>query len=475
MNKILLAAWLLSGATCLGAKVRLPALMGDNMVLQQQTEVKLWGKATPNAMVRITPSWDGQERLTTADGQGNWLARVHTPQAGYTAYDISFDDGDGAVKVENILMGEVWLASGQSNMEMPLKGFAGCCIRGGIDEAISSASVKGVRMFNVPKRQSYEPLTECEGRWMLPSVEDTPEFSATAWYFARSVSDALGIPVGIVNCSYGGARVESWTNRKLLEGYPDISLKPADIEACKSWERPLLMYNGMLKAVQNYTIKGIIWYQGCSNVGRHDTYAQRLANMVELWRREWGEGEIPFYFVEIAPYQYDESQQHEQAAYLREAQFRAQALIPNSAMISTNDLVEPYERHNIHPREKQKVGRRLSYLALNLTYGMKHICCYGPQYKSHVIKGAEAWVSFDHLEMGLCRNYMLEGFEVAGADRVFHPADKVWVHWQTNEVVVSSQAVPTPVAVRYCFHDFQPGTLIGGNELPAVPFRTDNW
>ena len=144
-------------------------------------------------------------------------------------------------------------------------------------------------------------------------------------------------------------------------------------------------------------------------------------------------------------------------------------------MISTNDLVEPFERHNIHPREKQTVGRRLSYLALHLTYGMKHICCFGPQYKSHTVKGAEVWVSFDHLEMGLCRNYMIEGFEVAGEDRVFHPADKVTLHWETNEVIVSSQAVVRPVAVRYCFRDFQPGTLIGGNELPAVPFRTDSW
>ena len=474
MKKILLAAALLLGGT-LAAKVKLPTLMGDNMVLQQQTEVKLWGQAKPHSTVRITPSWSGQTLQTQADAQGCWLTQVATPQAGYTPYDISFDDGDGAVKIQNVLIGEVWLASGQSNMEMPLKGFAGCCIRGGMDEAIASAQVKGVRMFNVPKRQSYEPLTECDGRWMLPSVYNTPEFSATAWFFARSVSDALGIPVGIVNCSYGGARVESWTNRELLETYPDISLKPADVEACKSWERPLLMYNGMLKAVQNYTIKGIIWYQGCSNVGHHDTYAQRLANMVELWRREWGEGEIPFYFVEIAPYQYGDSSQSNQAAFLREAQFRAQSLIPNSAMISTNDLVESYERHNIHPREKQTVGRRLSYLALNLTYGMKHICCFGPQYKSHTIQGKEVWVSFDHLEMGLCRNYMLEGFEVAGSDRVFHPADQVRLNWQTNEVVVSCEAVAQPVAVRYCFRDFQPGTLIGGNELPAVPFRTDNW
>ena len=236
----------------------------------------------------------------------------------------------------------------------------------------------------------------------------------------------------------------------------------------------MLMYNAMLKPLQNYTIKGLIWYQGESNVGRHETYAERLADMVQLWRKEWGLGELPFYFAEIAPYAYGGTQQ-EKAAYLREAQFRAQSLIPNSGMISTNDLVEPYEMYNIHPRNKTKVGQRLSYLALNLTYGLKQIHCFGPQYKSWTAKGSEAWVSFDHLEMGICRNYDLRGFEVAGEDRVFHPADKVWLHWQTNEVVISSEKVSHPVSVRYCFHDFQIGTMIGGNELPTIPFRTDNW
>ena len=264
------------------------------------------------------------------------------------------------------------------------------------------------------------------------------------------------------------------SSRELLENYPDISLNPDSIERLHPMLRPMLMYNAMLKPLQNYTIKGFIWYQGESNVGRHETYAERLADMVQLWRKEWGLGELPFYFAEIAPYAYGGTQQ-EKAAYLREAQFRAQSLIPNSGMISTNDLVEPYEMYNIHPRNKTKVGQRLSYLALNLTYGLKQIHCFGPQYKSWTAKGSEAWVSFDHLEMGICRNYDLRGFEVAGEDRVFHPADKVWLHWQTNEVVISSEKVSHPVSVRYCFHDFQIGTMIGGNELPTIPFRTDNW
>ncbi len=476
MKRKTLALALLCLATLASAKVKLPSLVCDNMVLQQQTDARLWGKATPKSQVSVTPSWSNETVTVQADKNGDWLLTVKTPEAGFTPYEVTFNDGEGAVTVKNVLIGEVWLGGGQSNMEMPLKGFGGCMIQNGVNDIIASADNKGVRYFTVPKRQEYEPQTECGGTWQVPSPETAPDFGATAYYFATSVSKALGIPVGIINSSYGGSRVESWMNRELLEKCPDIKLGKKDIETTRpEYERPLVMYNAMIHPIVNYTIKGIIFYQGCSNVGRHEHYAERLAQMVDLWRGLWKLGEIPFYYVEIAPYDYDSNTQNEKAALLREAQFRAQSLIPNSAMISTNDLVEPYERFNIHPRRKREVGERLSYLALNLTYGMKQIYCFGPQYKSWTAKNNEAWISFDHLEMGICRNYDLKGFEVAGEDRVFHPADKVWVHWQTNEVVVTSERVPRPAAVRYCFRDFQIGTMIGANELPTVPFRTDNW
>ncbi|MDE6110184.1 MAG: sialate O-acetylesterase, partial [Muribaculaceae bacterium] len=282
----------------------------------------------------------------------------------------------------------------------------------------------------------------------------------------------LDVPVGIVNCSYGGSRVESWTPRDMLEGYSDVSLDPADMEAMTDYLRPMLMYNAMFRPIERYTYKGIIWYQGCSNVGQHENYPVRLAAMVERWREEMGLGEIPFYYVEIAPYDY-ESGDYASGARLREAQFKAQALIPNSGMVSTNDLAEPFELHNIHPRRKAPVGQRLSYMALNRTYGHDNVCDSGPEYAGWKAKGREAWVAFKNLPMGICRNYMLEGFELAGPDRVFHPATG-WLHWQTNEVVLTADGVDEPVAVRYGFGDFKPGTLIGGNEQPAVPFRTDD-
>ena len=466
-----LALLLLCCAASLGAKVKLPTLVGDNMILQQQTEVKLWGSANPRAEVRVTPSWSGKTATCRADKDGRWLLTLPTPKGGYTPYNITFDDGEKTT-VSNVLVGEVWLASGQSNMEMPLKGFAGCCVENGVDDMIAAAGNKGVRMFTVPKLQSYEPQTECPGGWKVPSVETAPHFSATAYYYATSLNRALDVPVGIVCSAYGGSVVESWVNRSLAETYADISLNRDSIERLHPMYRPVLMYNAMLHPLHNYTIKGFIWYQGCSNVGRHDTYARRLADMVNLWRTEWGLGELPFYFVEIAPYAYGDNPDGVEGALLREAQFEAQSLIPNSGMISTNDLVEPYEVYNIHPRQKQAVGRRLSYMALNLTYGMKQFVCYGPQYKSLTIEGDRALVAFDHLEMGICRNYDLRGFELAGEDGVFRPAEEAKLRWQTNQVVLTSSKVPRPVAVRYCFRNFQPGTMIGGNELPLVPFRS---
>lgn len=476
MKSKILALILLCCATSLAAKVKLPSLIGDNMVLQQQTEVRLWGTATPKAEIRVTPSWSGQPTVCRADKEGNWQLALPTPEAGYTPYEITFDDGEKTT-LKNVLVGEVWLAAGQSNMQMPLKGFGGCCVQNGIETAISAATTApGVRMFNVPMRQSYTPQETCGGQWMTTrTFTDVMEFSATAFYFASLLSNALHIPVGIVNCSYGGTRVESWLPREILQDYQDISTDSVAISRLMpDYKRPMLTYNGMFRAVRRCTVKGIIWYQGCSNVDSHSTYADRLATMVKHWREELSLGDIPFYFVEIAPYDYESGDQAD-GARLREAQFRAQSLIPNSGMVSTNDLAEPFERYNIHPRRKQPVGNRLAYMALNRTYGKKQVCCEGPQYKSWTAKDNEAWVSFDHLDMGICRNYDIRGFEVAGEDCVFHPADKVWLHWQTNEMVVSSEKVPHPVAVRYCFRDFQVGTMIGGNELPTVPFRTDDW
>lgn len=473
MKKWIVSACFLMMQASIWGKVTLPDILSDNMVLQQQTEACLWGKANANAEITIRPSWGYEVYTVKADADGKWKARIKTPVASYQPYSIAISDGEEKV-LNNVLIGEVWFCSGQSNMEMPLRGFWNCPIEGA-NEAIATASEwKGIRVATIEKNGQLQPVDNCRGSWKVSNPENAPAFSATAFHFARMVNRVLDIPVGIINCSWGGTTVEGWLPREIVSQYPDIDLK-RDIrkEDGHDWWHylsPVLMYNGMLKPLQNYTIKGFLWYQGESNVGKHKTYAERLKTMVSLWRKEWGLGELPFYFVEIAPFNSTETIG---CALLREAQFKAQALIPNSGMISTNDLVEPYEIKNVHPKNKADVGKRLAYMALSRTYQVPGIEACGPVYKSMEVKDSTVILSFDHASEGFNRLAGMEGFEVAGSDRVFYPAEAEV--YNNTQIKVSCDKVKRPVAVRYGFRDFQLGNVANLRELPMYPFRTDNW
>lgn len=457
------------------AKIIPGSMITDNMVLQQNGRARLYGTADPNKTVTVTPSWNNIPYKTQSDSNGKWKISIDTPIGGYTPYSIMISDGS-PVTLNNVLVGEVWLASGQSNMEMPLKGFPGCCTAGGYDEVASARErADKIRFYTVPLKQSYEPLETIDASWTVPGPDTAAEYSALGWHFAKRLNDVLDVPVGIVRCAYGGAKVESWTPREILETYSDVSLNPADHEKMVHYHRPLLMYNAMFNPAKDYIYKGIIWYQGCSNVGAHVDYPNRLANMVEHWRKELGEGAIPFYSVEIAPYEYGSSDGRQWAPLLREAQWKATEIIPNSGIICTNDLVQPYERYNIHPSDKATPGKRLAELALHKTYGNNVFPVECPRYKGHRIEDGTIRVAIESRSDGICRNYAIEGFEVAGPDRVFHPADSVILDWRTNEFIVSSKDVPEPIAVRYGWRDFLPGNIHAGNYLPLVPFRTDDW
>lgn len=462
-------------ATGGSAKVRPSAMIGDNMVLQQKAHARIFGEADPGSTVVVTPSWNNMPYTTTTDRIGKWCLAIDTPEGSFDKHSITISDGE-PLTVNNVLVGEVWLASGQSNMQMPLKGFPGCCTAGGYDEIASARDeADKIRFFTVPLTQSYTPVDTVNASWAVPSPETAPEFSALAWHLAKRMSDVLNVPLGIVSAAYGGAKVESWTPRELLETYPDVSLDPKDIEPMVHYLRPMLMYNAMFVPIKDYTYKGILWYQGCSNVSTYQTYAERLEAMVKHWRDEIAIGDIPFYCVEIAPYEYGDPSEKGKAPLLREAQRKAVERIPNSGIICTNDLVKPYERFNIHPSDKAAAGKRLCDLVLNKTYGKKQFPVESPRYKSHRFKDGAAWVAIDSPCDGICRNYDIQGFEIAGPDKIFHPADSVWLHWQTNEMVISSKDVPQPVAVRYGWRDFLPGNLHAGNYLPLIPFRTDDW
>ncbi|MCF0160069.1 MAG: sialate O-acetylesterase, partial [Bacteroidaceae bacterium] len=289
----------------------------------------------------------------------------------------------------------------------------------------------------------------------------------------KKLAKSLDVPVGIINSAWGGSRVEGWLPAEVLKTYPGEPYTEEDIKKQQPtlYLRSEIMYNGVLHPVIGYTVKGFIWYQGCSNVSSYTTYADRFAQLIQLWRQWWGQGELPFYYVEVAPYNYGEGE--DVGAMLREAQYEAQFMVPRAAMVCTNDLVSPWEVNQIHPKNKLDVGRRLSYLALNDTYGMKAVECRGPEFKSMEVKDGKAILTFDYARDGFNRLQGIEGFEICGADKRFVKADAVATWTDRPILIVSSPEVPQPVAVRYAFHNFSPGNLASAYNLPVVPFRTD--
>lgn len=460
------------------AAVELPEIISDNAVLQQNTDARLWGWAKPGAKVTVTPSWDGKTYSAVADSKtGRWELTVATPKASYTPYSITFSDGTPTT-IGNVLIGEVWFCSGQSNMEMPLNGFWTQPVKDSAREIAMSGKHPGVRMATLPKKVDYEVQDRVEGKWKTASPENAGEFSATAWFFGRELNDILDVPVGLLVCSYGGSKVEGWLPKWKLDEYPEPEWS---VEADKTakheydYDRINVMYNAMFNPVKRYTVRGIIWNQGESNVGKHDSYPAHLADMVQIWRDEMGVSEeVPFYQVEIPGWGgYDDNKPDGiSAALLREAQHRSTEIIPNSGIVCTADLILPDEQNDIHGSRKREIGERLAWMAGKRTYGVNGLADQYPSFKEVKFENGKAIISFNNAPLGLTPNDAVDGFEIAGADGVFHPANAVEEGW-TLTMEVSSPDVPDPKAVRYCFKNFTIGTLFGVNGLPVIPFRTD--
>lgn len=482
-RSFLVVALLVATVAGVNAKIELPEILGDNMVLQQQTEARLWGKSTPEATITVTADWTGDKFTTQADRYGKWLLTVSTPAASYDEHTLVIEEGKGKknetidkVVLSRVLIGEVWFASGQSNMEMPLGGFWNCPVKNSNEEIATAAEHRYVRVAPIKQNGQTKPVDEVPGKWEVPSAATAPSFSATAWFFATMLQRALQVPVGVIACAWGGSKVEGWLPEHIVAGYDDIDIAKEQKEGWKGtwWHyyTPCIMYNGMLHPLRHYSVRGFLWYQGESNVGKDDTYPERLKTMAELWRNEFGgtTETMPFYLVEIAPWGgYGEWLS---SPIFRECQHRAAELIGNSGVVSTNDLVEPYEFNQIHPAEKREVGNRLAYMALNRTYGMKSIQCDSPEYDHMQVNGSEVEVFFRYADEGLSPWQDIEGFELAGADGQFHAA-KARLNGDHKSIIVSADDVPAPTVVRYCFKSFQIGNLKNMRGLPVVPFRSD--
>ncbi len=435
------------------------------MVLQQQTDAAIWGTASVNASVKVTTSWNGKSYTAKAGADGKWKLKVSTPAAG-GPYEITVSDGK-TLKLKNVMIGEVWVCSGQSNMEMPMKGYMNQPILGS-NEAIATSSNPSIRLFTVKKATSLLPLDDFSGAWSTSEPVNVSEFSATAYFFGLMLNKALNVPVGLINTSWGGTRIEPWISEAGISKFGFLKLPDKNQQGTLSQQTPTVLFNAMINPMVGYGIKGAIWYQGESNRNEADKYVQLLPGMVENWRSVWGVGEFPFYYVQIAPFDYGPAGLN--SAYLREAQLKASTAIPNIGMASIMDIGE---KDCIHPADKKAGSDRLAFLALANSYGMKGFASSGPVFKEMTVNGQIVKLTFNNATNGLTSfGKELTCFEVAGSNKRFFPAKAFIVG---NGITLFCPSVAEPVAVRYAFKDFIVGDLFNTEGLPASSFRTDSW
>lgn len=466
------AAAIVLTVTSVSAKVTMPSIFADNMVVQQQTEMRIWGKADPDKKVTVAPSWSKKKYTTTADSEGKWQTTVQTPAAG-GPYEIVVSDGE-KLTISNVMSGELWLCSGQSNMEMPMKGFKNQPVEGAA-EAIMESSNPNIRLFTVKRVSSVEVKDDVVGSWKEASPASVRDFSATAYFFGRRIQKMLDVPVGLVVVSWGGSSCEAWMNEDMLAAFPEAVIPRTEEDIKQPNRAPTVLFKGMLSPLIGMAMRGVIWYQGEDNVPRHKTYADMFSTMIEGWRKLWGIGDFPFYYCQIAPYDYaliaGKGQPINNSAYLREAQSQVEQRVANTGMAVLMDIGL---RYGIHPSKKREGGERLAMLALNKTYGVEGISGECPTYKDIEIQGNTVIISFDRCPMwpNMKDATGSTQFKVAGEDRVFYPA-QAWVG--RSKVYVRSDKVEKPVAVRYAFENYAMGDLFTEEGVPFPSFRSDDW
>jgi len=463
--------------TNLFAKITLPGVFSDNMVLQQNSSVAIWGKGNPSSVIHISCPWftGGTkqhpiiEYVSITDKNGNWRTSIKTPKAG-GPYTITIYDKD-TVKINNVLIGEVWFCSGQSNMEMPMRGFKNQPVANS-NEMLLEADNNQLRLFDTKRNASKMPADTLGGEWKMSNTEVASEFSAVAYLYGSMLQKKLNVPVGIIVSSWGGTKIQTWMDAESLTDFPkDLNEYTTKIDTAKEKQKlPTTLFNGMIAPFAGYGIKGFIWYQGETN--RYDPagYLKLLPKMVSSWRTHWqSKDSLPFYYVQIAPYGNKDTTKSVRG--VREAQMKALAIIPNSGMAITTDIgTEAF----IHPPYKKEVSQRLLYWALAKTYGYKGILYSGPIYNSMFINKNIATIKFDYAERGLSTyGNDLVNFEIAGEDRIFYQATAKIQSDGTLDVWCDK--VPNPVAVRYAWKDYVKGELFNTAGLPASSFRTDEW
>lgn len=468
MRSIIFLILALINSLCF-AKVKIPSIIGNHMVLKRESNVCLWGWAEPNKKIGITTSWNGESYIVNSDERGEWSVYVRTSKAG-GPYNIIIDDGE-QLKLDDIYLGEVWLCSGQSNMAMQLKGGKGQNINGSL-KTISEANPQiPIRMFTVSRNASRKELEDCGGQWQLNESVIAANFSAVAYYYAIQLYKSLNIPIGLVNSSWGGTPIQAWMPKSAFSYFKSESLKhltDEKIELNRPQGAAAMLYNGMINPIKKYSFSGVLWYQGEANIENASMYESMFKVFVKEWRESLANAELPFYYAQIAPYKYENSESVG-SALLREAQENCERIIPNVGMAVLLDIGD---ENRIHPANKEEVGQRLAYLSLRHTYNYIGIESDSPRYLSKEISGDKIVLSFDRIGMGITSfGKPLNNFEISGDDgKYYHAKAKII---DGEKIQVWSNEVKSPVNVRYAFKNYAKGDLFGVNGIPVSSFRTD--
>lgn len=432
------------------------------MVLQQNTKATLWGWSDPSERFIIISSWKTDVDSVTAFNTGKWKAKISTPSAG-GPYTITIKGRRNTIVLENILIGEVWVCSGQSNMEMSNT-------QQTRDEGAASNN-NNIRFFTVTKKTSEYPQEHCDGEWVSCSEETLRRFSAVGYFFGKKLNKDLNVPIGLIQSAWSGTPVELWEPTEVIESDPVMIEAATKIKAVTYRpNKPGLIYNAMIYPISNYTIAGTIWYQGEGNTPRAYAYEKMFTGMIGAWRKQF-EQDFPFYYVQIAPYASYETPY--EAALLMEQQTRSLSY-PKTGMVVITDLVDNIKSQ--HPLNKFDVGLRLANIALAETYkqNIPAPVYLNPKYKKMEVNKDKITLYFDNAPNG----FMVKGnekpteFYIAGSDKNFLPAD---VKIEKDRIVVSNKQIPNPVAVRFSFTNIAMSNVFNKEGLPIIPFRTDSW
>ena len=465
------------------AALKLASVFGDNMVLQQQQAVPIWGWSRPGA--EVTVKFAGQSKSTRADAAGKWRVKLGKLKASFTPQTLTVEAGETKT-CTNILVGEVWLASGQSNMEKPIGKQSGQKPTFNAEAELAAANYPNVRIFKVEKTLSATPREDLEkfNGWQAchSNALDSISFSAAAYFFGREIHTNLNVPVGLIESSWGGTRIEPWTPPVGFEAIPSLAkLAQTQFSTNKiSNARPMAIYNAMIAPLAGFAIRGALWYQGESNLmgtnadNNYLAYPDMMAALVGGWRQVWGAGDFPFYFAQIAPFKYHSGKVRrvnspEMLPEFWTLQAHAARHLKNSGMIVTTDLVDNLD--DIHPRDKSSVGHRFALLALEETYDQE-VESSGPVFRKAKFTDGKAVLKFDHAAGGLVSKdgKPLTWFTITGADGKFVPAD---AKIMGDTVEVSAAGIAKPVAVRFAWAEIAQPNFFNQAGLPAEPFRTD--